>query len=510
MLAVILLVAAVAALFPYCRYYVDPDATAYLTIAKRYAAGDYAKAINGYWSPLSCWLTAFFIKCGYEPITAAIIVNAAAGIGWLFITNSFFQKFKIERNIIPWLNLSLVAFLSYAIYAQSFADLWECFLLLGCLRILISSNFKDKPVLWILYGVGGTLAYFAKAYSFPFFILNTIVCGHFIANDDKKLWLKISVVSISVMIAGALPWIYLLHGKYGIWTTSTAGSLNMSWYLAGHPYFKEGVHALLPPPYTNSPYYWEDPYIINGSLPHAWDSLALFKRQILRLGYNVFLLFKSMSLLSFLFIPVWYFTILTVFSKRLRDHFPGAIKIVAISFLLFPLGFLPINYEPRYIWYMLPLGMLLGALVLRYLFPAQNRSRRQVIILVFCLSFALYPVADLQLITQGKAEHDMAVELKTMGITGSFASNSGRQLAYQRDERLAYFAGITYYPCVQRGGPMPAELIPEMKRYGVRYYFYHYGDLEVYNSEIPDSIMKYYTEISNDQIRGLKIFEDKR
>ncbi len=45
-------------IYPHYQYYIDPDGTAYLTIAQRYANGDYAQAINGYWSPWACWLTA--------------------------------------------------------------------------------------------------------------------------------------------------------------------------------------------------------------------------------------------------------------------------------------------------------------------------------------------------------------------------------------------------------------------------------------------------------------------
>jgi hypothetical protein len=57
-LAVLMLFAVLCVIYPYYQYYVDPDGTAYLTISKRYADGDFLKAINGYWSPWSCWLTA--------------------------------------------------------------------------------------------------------------------------------------------------------------------------------------------------------------------------------------------------------------------------------------------------------------------------------------------------------------------------------------------------------------------------------------------------------------------
>ena len=65
----IVLLLLVAVYYPYCKYYVDPDATAYLTISKLYANGDWLNAVNGYWSPWSCWLTAIFIKLGTTAVS---------------------------------------------------------------------------------------------------------------------------------------------------------------------------------------------------------------------------------------------------------------------------------------------------------------------------------------------------------------------------------------------------------------------------------------------------------
>src|SRR3954465_15802580 len=82
-------------IYPHYQYYIDPDGTAYLTISQRYADGEYAKAINGYWSPWSCWLTALLIKAGINVIHASWLVNIAGATGFLFIAQSFFLRFNI-------------------------------------------------------------------------------------------------------------------------------------------------------------------------------------------------------------------------------------------------------------------------------------------------------------------------------------------------------------------------------------------------------------------------------
>ncbi len=264
------------------------------------------RAINGLWSPWACWLTALLINLGVPAIPASVVSQCDLGQHWIFIYHTvFFLKFNIQRKL-QWLyNITLALFLCYAIFWQSFDDLWECFFLLSSFRILLAEGFKNKPMLWVAYGMVGALAYFSKAYALPFFVLNTGCCIYFIAKDNKVQWLKISFIAICVMLLCSMPWIYALHYKYGKWLTSTAGPLNMTWFLVGHPYWRNGIDVLLPPVYKNSPYYWEDPYIINGAMPHFWDSLSLARLQeALRLGFNIYkLVVKSMLQLS-VFFPV--------------------------------------------------------------------------------------------------------------------------------------------------------------------------------------------------------------
>ena len=106
-------------IYPHYQYYIDPDGTAYLTISQRYANGDYARAINGYWSPWSCWLTALLIKGGLAAIPASVVINALGATGFLFISQSFFLKFEIVRKQQWMLNVTLALFLCFAVFHQN-------------------------------------------------------------------------------------------------------------------------------------------------------------------------------------------------------------------------------------------------------------------------------------------------------------------------------------------------------------------------------------------------------
>lgn len=465
-------------IYPHYQYYVDPDGTAYLTISKRYAAGDFAKAVNGYWSPWACWLTAALIKLGMQAIPADVVVNTAGAVGFLFISQSFFLRFNINKNLQWLFNITLALFLCYAVFDQSFDDLWECFFLLGTLRIMVSENFKDRPALWIACGAVGTLAYFAKAYSFPFFILNVICCAYFLSDHDKRLWIRISLTSICVMVLCSLPWILALHNKYGMWTTSTAGTLNTSWYLVGHPYWKDGIKYLIPPAYPDSPYYWEDPWYANGPTPHFWDSWHLFGLQLVRIGLNLWNLLRSMTMLS-VFMPVISFILFRYFKTSYKKNTPAVLPnlVVSLSFLLFPLGYALVNFEPRYIWYMVPLTMVAGGMFIsNHLLTGKNIGLLKIVPYVFAITFLIYPAWRMYgMYDEGKTDYAIGTELRRMNINGSFASVVKPGHESQQMARIAYFSGNSYYSIPGDQQPTFEQLFPELRRNKVRYYLIYDG-----------------------------------
>ena len=485
-------------IYPHLWYYVDPDGTSYLTISKRYAAGDYLKAINCFWSPLSCWLTAIFIKIGLAAIPASIIVNSFAALGCLFITQSFFIRFNIALRAQWIFSVTLALFLCYAVYWQSFDDIWECFLLLATLRIMLATSFKSNPALWVASGIVGAIAYFAKAYSFPFFILNTLCCVYFICKDNKLQWLKISFVAISVMALCSFPWIYAIHYKYGKWMTSSAGPLNMAWFLIGHPYWRNGIGALLPPLYSDSPYYWEDPYIANGIFPHFWDSWHLAGKEFLRVGFNVYKLVYCLLQIS-VFIPViGTVAVRALWMKTKSPLINGQARILVISCLLLPLGYLIATVETRYLWYLLPPSMVLGALLIENL-PANKW--KNVLIIAFPLSILIYPALSMKkMYNEGINEYKIATQLKQLNIHGTFTGMPKPGIDLQRMERIAYFSGVQFYTA-SKTDITYSEVLREIRRYKINYYF-------TYDMTVPvDEQGKAFRKIDAGDIGQLNIFQ---
>ncbi len=440
--AALFFIVVVYLLFPLYQYNVDPDGTSYLRIAQRYASGDYATAINGLWSPWACWLTALLINCGLPPIPASIVINSIGGVGFLYISDSIFRKFKFSVYVIWFFNISLAFFLVFAVFWQTFNDLWQAFLLLTILRVMMSNDYPKQPMLWVATGVLATIAYYSKAYSLPFFILNTFCCSWIISGGNKVLWVKMVLIPISILIVGALPWVYALHAKYGIWGASTAGPLNMAWYLVGHPYWKEGIDILVPPVYADSPYYWEDPYLVNGIMPKFTDSWFLFGKQLLRVGYNCIMMVYSMCEIT-LFMPFVGIYMLRSFILRSRfSGLPAPTKLVYLSFMLLPLGYIMVHFESRYMWYMLPLAMVAMVFLIEDIARKYGWGKTN-LILLFSVSIVLFPIWQLiKTANLGKAEYEYAQRLKQKfrNSIDVVSNMHPRHLS-----KIAYFSGIRFF-----------------------------------------------------------------
>lgn len=510
-IASILAVLLVFAIYPVCKYYIDPDATAYLTIVKRYARGDFMDAVNGYWSPWSCWLSAILVKGGGVPFESALVINTVGGLALLWVTHSIALSFHIQQRFLWFLSIAMAGFVGYAVYKQLFDDIWQCFFLLSSLRLYFHRGYLSKPQLWLLNGLLGALAYFSKAYALSFFIVNTVGCSYLLLKVQNRFswsfFLKTVLVPCTVMFTLAAPWIYVLSVKYGHLTTATAGPLNLSWYLVGHPYFAEGINVLLPPPFINSPYYWEDPYLVNGPTPAFYSSTHLFLLQIVKSGYNFLKLINCMNELSALYLFTWMVGIYILFSKKRMLIADKKSKLLVFSFLLFPIPFILINYESRYIWYTMPLSLIIGMLSLQKLSTMFGISRHLSTFFAVMLSasYLFWPVWDTRtMATYGKEPYRISELLNKSGFKGSFAISSNNSPEVRFATQIAYHTGNQYYNM-----PFMAEfkdILKDMRRYHVKYYLHHFNNADPTPIVLLDEKGKPFKELNIITSYGWKIF----
>ena len=72
-------------LLPHYQYVINADGFSYVTIAQKYAHGDFSNAINGYWGPLISWL-----------LSALLLFNNQRKINKIRCCNSYRKRiFKL-------------------------------------------------------------------------------------------------------------------------------------------------------------------------------------------------------------------------------------------------------------------------------------------------------------------------------------------------------------------------------------------------------------------------------
>lgn len=501
-------------LWRYFQHYIDPDAISYLNITQGYIKGDYAHAINAFWSPMGYWLTALLVKAtGWPLFASAIIVNTVPALGIVLLGQLLFHKFR-HSGFERWcFGLMSAIFWAYATYYQSFTDAWQFFFLIAGLLILLNKSFLQSPLQWLCVGIIAALSYYGKAYSFYFFPLMILIvtAWKLRAREEKfnfKKLILILAVAVGTMMLAIAPWIYLIHEKYGIWTSSTAGTLNMSWWLVGTQEFRQGVTVLVPPPYKGSLFYFEDPYLLQGRLTHFWDSPRLFIKQLMRTGYNVIGWVNSTNRISTFYFFTWIVCILLAFRKNNVFNTVDK-KILVAIFLVFPLPYWLLTFDGgRYLWFTIPLVCIFTLnLAENLLFPLLSKKSRMVFIAVFFISFIITPLNEMKLMLKaGDDEYKIAQQLQKSGITGgTFASNRSYADGAAHIIRVAWFSQNAWY-CHTLSKFSTEEILRDAERYHVKYYFYFYNGAGN-DYQFKDLKGNYLPDITNGTIEGLKVYQ---
>ncbi len=492
--------------YPYYRYYIDPDAVAYLTIAHRYATGDALRAVNGLWSPFHPFLVSLCMRRGVDGLFAAHITNALACLCVIVTMFFMLRRFRIDAFITTAVMLVLPVLLVYSLYEQLFDDLWQIVFLLCYLLVVCSRHFLTTWWKWILCGMVGALAYFAKTYSFYFIVLHLCASVAILNRAQGKPVLsnvKAVAVVLCTMLVLMSPWIYLLHLKYGTWGLSNAGAINGSWTVTGHKTFKQGINHLIPPAYSDSPYSMEDPYINEGHIYSMWQSLQLFLMQCGRSLYAAMQAFFAMGQLSYLLVTILAATGIALYSLRQQVVFQTHHKIVFFAALIIPIGYFLMHFEARYIWLMLYASMLLGATWLmvlkRYLRPVPYYF----LVVLFAFSFIAFPLYDMKnLLNKGKDVYMEAQAINSLHLKGAFTSN-------ESENRCPITALLTHMPyySIEHFYFTHKVLLAEMRRYQVNYYLFYCKPADAQSVQMRDEHNNPFPELTKGSIPGLKIFQ---
>ncbi len=496
-------------LCPFYQYGIVSDDISYLAITKRYLQGDYAKAVNGYWSPLNIWLLTLLLKLsGWNILTAAYWLNCFSFSGIILLTINLFKKFTESNFELIAFGFFSALFWAANIPVTHFADALNCCLLLCCLLLLLRHDFLERKALWIVYGLLSAIAYYSKAYSFYIIPLSTAVILWFRLKQQPifsfKKWLLVFTGTTGSMLLFSLPWLYLLHEKYGQWMVSSAGVINTNWAIKGSMYFSKDYPVIVPPAHLDGLSCWEDPWLHRGEKLSPFASVSLFAKQLFRIAMNMLQWFKITAEFSPAYFPAWLLGVLYLLRHKVRDWDRSRATII-LSFLIFPAGYFTLSFGTRYLWFTVPLIMIVGLLLFRqYLLPVLQPKLYRLFVLVYLLSWLPGSVMELKdSFNEGKDDVAIATQLKAMNINGSFITSD--YAGYQHHFRISWFSNNPYY--MHFGDNWNTQtLLQEAAPLKVKYYYYFYegtdDDYQLRNgSGLP------YPEVTGGRIKGLKVFQ---
>lgn len=445
---------------PRMRYQINPDGISYLAIAERYLTGDIGAALNAYWGPLFSWLLTPLLALGIEPLLACKVLTFAAGMatligGWILsgrYTRVLALRAAVTAALVPMIlawagslvtpDILMVCFLTY--YAYFISD----------------ATMSRRSVL--LAALVGALAYLAKSYAFVFIPIHfgAVAAGRWVCAKDesrRKEVLRRAALGLAFFLTLTLPWITAISLKSGRATFGTAGAYNLA--VAGLTSGSEGSESRLvdapglrAPPDEGAFSAWEGPSF-GGSL--NWPSPASLRRLVVLMKANVPVVFQCLRAVSPLALLIVAASILLSFLRWRTSVESRLVAGTVASGALYTLGYAFIWVEPRYLWILEILLLMLAAVLVDSFLRWRKLGALPTcfIAAIVAGSFVLKPFAQLpRLAYAGRENTEIAESLASQGV-----DLRNRRLAsdarWAHTLSVGYFLRARYFGIVPSGDP---------------------------------------------------------
>jgi hypothetical protein len=354
--------------------YINADFVAYAGVAHRLLL-DPELSVTGYWSPLFSWLMAPLMALSVDDLVAGRVVLVASGFGyvlavhWLGLRLTPSSGGHFFRG-----GLLVCAVLQATLWSGSMLDpdLLANVFMFACLSQLFDPKSAERPLVCLAAGLLGGVGYLAKSYMLPFLVLVLPVWIWFAlrardpassshrASHLVRDWLRSCFWCALGLAIVAGPWIFVLSGHYGAVLFSTAGSAN---------------HANVGTQTFGSDFLWHPPlelhYIHNPHFGPDWSPLSSWGNclhQLVLTGKNLLRMAGHLAgWIALVVFGAWHrarlvnkgkFSPLTARDRRI-------VQLLLSSVVLYPIGYLLIDTERRYVMpSMIPFLGIAGLLLL--------------------------------------------------------------------------------------------------------------------------------------------------
>lgn len=378
--------------FAYHKF-LNNDTLSYINLAERYAAGDWQHAINGYWSPLYCWLLCC-CKLIHLPLLQSCYV-----INFIFAAIGLYVLCKLAARYITqplfYFAFGLYALLLMLFYAMSTLtpDLMATVFCVWFLLLVTDNQFARTKHIPILAGVAGACAYFSKVYNFvPIHLfLALLILVVLVKNKSSKLkYIAPVLKTYGVFIALAAIWITILSIHEQRLVFATSGRLNHN--LVNPSYGKdfpinEGLYA---PPFESAYSAHVNPaHLLDAYDWSPFNNARNFHHQVSLIKGSIQVLIRNLDSTGAKWL-VMLFSLLTLVitrKKPVNENYDRSIHEIAWFFVCYPLLYLPFFILDRYILVCIILfHLLLFFLVQRTWNRVNNKIFTPVIALLLLVS----------------------------------------------------------------------------------------------------------------------------
>lgn len=479
-------------------YLTGADAISYISIAKKYALGQWKEAINGHWSPLISWLLVPSVWLKFNLIIAAKILCVLIGGFALFAFWLLLKKLSfLDKTLRLFIMFSAMPLILHHSIVVITPDLLIASIILIYFNSLWDSSYFSSWKKPVFCGAIGTLFYLAKSYGFVFFLFSFLFhhLYFFIISNQKTKRKKVIVfflLGLIIFLLTSFPWIYALKQKYGYWTISTAPCFNLA-QIAPHIAFKQmELWGLIPPPNESALSYWEDPNVVPFE---TWNPFSSKEDFLYWLGRTIKNFKDWLSTIwdDSPLAPLILFggIILCFWPRRHQSAF-----LITMNLLIYSSGFLLLFILDRYLYFVEFSLLLLGAYLLS-LWPRFKKKIFVFIFYIFLISFSIsfvykpilliYKICTHNPVTPFK-ETDKEIYLWAKAVDKELAKydhfyrhqkkhpesplpianiatlgNWNRGIFVSYYLRLRYFGDLMPY--------QPEEIIPELKQHKIDYLF---------------------------------------
>lgn len=500
------------------------DTMVRLSIAEKYIQGDFSNAINGFYGPLVSWILIPFLLLGTSHLFAIHAFYLIIGLLTIIGVWSLSYRFELTEKIRSIILVPLLPLVISFSLNQSVDFLLLC-ILIFYFGIVFKINYSHSIYNGILSGILGAFAYFAKAYAFPFFLSHFLlinICQYLGSPSklEKKNIIRNAIAGIILFSIVSAPWIILISNKYNKINFSTSGGF--AYNLAkpgpdGKPeiLYEKTFNGFREPFNDSAILAWEDPtyyYFEPWSPLQSWGYFKYFIQVIFKNITHALLIYESFSSFSIAIIISYFLLFIAGSSKRLLLQ--NNVLYPILTMILYTGGYFPFHIEPRYLWTVNILLLLMGGCVLNSFFHfdffMNSRLIRYILIIFFTFSFILMPLKTIKRKSQYNIDKGMYLisdKLKKYDMQGNFASTRQYMvpdpiIAGDKTYRLAYYLNSRYYGHPPRD-ISDQDLEKELLKYNIDYYF-----VWSTSDNIPPFLLN-YKELTGGEIAGLKIYSLK-